>query len=172
MHFKAIWRDEIFYDSCIFSKMQTTVISKHNSKQRVARGWMRSYKASWTVFIHVYYSIMQKKMIQCMRLSQHCWLRLQYSVMWCHVGQSLLTDDSQEIITSIFRIVFLDWPEDAVSRTVWNATNYRPTNSFVYQITSIFGNFGWSLSPTLIRSIVTINLTANKGVTHLTHLTP
>jgi hypothetical protein len=50
------------------------------------------------------------------------------SVMWCYVGQSLVTDDSQEIITSTFKVAFLDCPEDAVSRIVWNDTNYWQTD--------------------------------------------
>jgi len=37
VHFKAIWRDVIFYDSCIFKTMQTTIISRHNSKHSSQR---------------------------------------------------------------------------------------------------------------------------------------
>jgi len=106
--------------------------SPDTTKSTVARGLLRSYKASWSVFINVYYSTMQKQMIQCMRLSQPCWIKLKCSVMWCFVGQSLVTDDSQEIITSNLKVVFLDCPEDAVSRIVWNVTNYRPTNIVLY----------------------------------------
>jgi len=98
--------------------------SPDTTQSTVARGWVRSYKASWRVFIHVYYSTMQKQIIQCMRLSQPCWLKLKCFVMWYLVGQSLFTDDSQEIITSTLTVVFLDCPEDSVSRIVWNVTNY------------------------------------------------
>jgi hypothetical protein len=106
--------------------------ANHCDLSTVARGWLRSYKALWRVFIHVYYSTTQKQMIQCMKLSQPCWLKLKCYVMWCLVGQSLVTDDSQEIITSTLKIVFLDCPEDAVSRIVWNITNYWPTDIVSY----------------------------------------
>lgn len=128
--FKAIWREAIFYDSCIFTTMQTTVISRQKSKHSNQR--MTQKLQSIVESIHVYYSTMQKQMIQCMKLSQPCWLKLKYYVMWCLVGQSLVTDDLQEIITSTLKIVFLDCPEDAVSRIVWNITNYRPIDIVSY----------------------------------------
>jgi len=37
VRFKAIWRDTIFYDTCIFTTMQTNVISRHNSKHSSQR---------------------------------------------------------------------------------------------------------------------------------------
>jgi hypothetical protein len=77
--------------------------SPDTTQSTVARGWLKSHKALWKVFIHVYYATMQKQMIQWMRLSQPCWLKLKCSVIWCLVVQSLVTDNSQKIITPPWR---------------------------------------------------------------------